>query len=287
MPTLIEELVGLLDLEEVEVNIFRGSSPESARERVFGGQVAAQALVSAERTVPEERASHSLHCYFLRPGDVAVPIVYMVDRSRGGRSFTTRRVVAVEHGQAIFNMSASFQLREPGFAHQAPMPEVPDPEGLATFSERAHRIFGGEVPDWVDRKRAIDMRWCEARDWRPREGEAPRQCVWMRADGVLPKAPSIHRAVYVYASDYTLTETVMRPHGVHWMTGGVLSASLDHAIWFYDDAPADDWWLYVEDSPVAGGARGLARGTIYARDGRLLCSVAQEVLLRRTSRASK
>ncbi|RMF23094.1 MAG: acyl-CoA thioesterase II [Deltaproteobacteria bacterium] len=281
MAQLVSELVELLDLEELEVNIFRGHSPPDARERVFGGQVAAQALVAAGRTVPSDRPPHSLHCYFLRPGDIDTPIVYFVDRIRDGRSFTTRRVVAIQHGEAIFNMSASFQVEEQGLSHQMPPPAVPDPESLPNFAERARRMFGERVPDWIDRRRAIDMRWCEPPDWRPARGERPQQRVWMRADGELPDDPVVHRAVFVYASDYTLTETVMRPHGVHWMNGTVFSASLDHALWFYDEARADQWWLYVQDSPAAAGARGLARGMIYSRDGRLVCAVTQEVLLRR------
>ncbi|RMD85151.1 MAG: acyl-CoA thioesterase II [Candidatus Dadabacteria bacterium] len=287
MAGALEELVELLDLEELEVNIFRGRSPRDARERVFGGQVAAQALVAAGRTVPFDRRPHSLHCYFLRPGDVGSPIVYFVDRIRDGRSFATRRVVAIQHGEAIFNMSASFQVAEEGLRHQMPAPAAPDPESLPTFAERARRMFGERAPLWIDRRRAIDMRWCEPANWRPAVGEPPEQRVWMRADGRLPDDPAVHRAVFVYASDYTLTETVMRPHGVHWMDGGVFSASLDHAIWFYEDARADEWWLYVQDSPAAAGARGLARGTIYSRDGRLICAVTQEVLLRVAGRRAE
>ncbi len=276
----LDEIVRLLDLEELEVNIFRGSSPAEDRDRVFGGQVAAQAFVAAERTVAEDREVHSLHGYFLRSGDVDAPIVYFVDRIRDGRSFTTRRVVAIQHGKAIFNMSASFQKAEPGFEHHLEMPTVPDPETLPTFSERMHRIYGAETPSWVSRERIADIRWDEADDWVPHVGGAARGQVWMRADGDLPDDPRVHRAMLVYMSDYTLVETVMRPHGVHWVDGGVMTASLDHAVWFHGDMRPDQWWLYVQDSPAASGARGLARGSIFTRDGRLVASVAQDVLMR-------
>jgi len=276
----LDEVVRLLDLEEIEENIFRGVSPEEDRERVFGGQVAAQAYVAAERTVPQERHIHSLHAYFLRPGDVGVPIVYFVDRIRDGRSFTTRRVVAIQHGEAIFNMSASFHVREPGVEHHLEMPEAPAPETLPTFPERMRRIWGDKVADRASRDRAIDIRWCDPPDWRPAAGQEARGMGWMRADGELDDDPRIHTAVLIYASDYTLTSTVMRPHGVHWMQRGVMSASLDHCMWFHDDFRADRWWLYAQDSPAAKGARGLARGSIFTSEGRLVCSVAQEILLR-------
>ena len=280
---LLAELVELLDLEEIEVNIFRGHSPKEDRERVFGGQVAAQALVAAERTVPGDRSPHSLHSYFLRPGDVDAPIVYFVDRIRDGRSFTTRRVVAIQHGQAIFNMSASFHVLEPGLEHHLEMPNVPDPETVATFNERMKARYGPKLPERVLRARPIDIRWCDPLGWKPDAGEEAKSKIWMRANGGLPDDPRVHTAVLVYASDYTLTETVMRPHGVHWMQPGVMTASLDHCMWFHGTLRADDWWLYVQDSPAAGGARGLARGSIFTRTGRLVCSVAQEVLLRTSS----
>jgi len=276
----LDEIVRLLDLEELEVNIFRGRSPAEDRDRVFGGQVAAQALVAAERTVSEDRCVHSLHAYFLRPGDVDAPIVYFVDRIRDGRSFTTRRVVAIQHGRAIFNMSTSFQKSEPGFEHHLEMPPAPAPESLPTFAERMQRIYGDKVAPWVSRERIADIRWDEAPDWTPHVGGDARGQVWMRADGELPDDPRVHRAVLVYMSDYTLTETVMRPHGVHWMDGGVMTASLDHAVWFHGEMRPDQWWLYVQDSPAASGARGLARGSIFTRDGRLVASVAQDVLMR-------
>jgi len=276
----IDELIGLLDLEELEVNIFRGYSPKEDRERVFGGQVAAQALVAAERTVPDDRAVHSLHSYFLRPGDVAAPIVYFVDRIRDGKTFTTRRVVAIQHGEAIFNISVSFQRTEPGFEHQLPMPAAPDPESLPTFNERMERMWGRAVARRMIHERPIDIRWCEPEGWKPHAGADSRGMVWMRAEGTLPDDPKLHTAVLVYASDYTLTESVMRPHGVHWVQPGVMSASLDHCVWLHHRLRADQWWLYVHDSPAATGARGLARGTIFTQSGKLVCSVMQEVLLR-------
>ncbi len=239
----LDEIVRLLDLEELEVNIFRGSSPAEDRDRVFGGQVAAQSLVAAERTVSEDRRVHSLHSYFLRPGDVAAPIVYFVDRIRDGRSFSTRLVVAIQHGKPIFNMSASFQKIEPGFEHHLEMPSAPDPETLPTFSERMHRIYGDKTPAWVAKERIADIRWDEAEDWVPHVGDAARGQVWMRADGELPDDPGVHRAVLVYMSDFTLTETVMRPHGVHWMDGGVMTASLEHSVWFHGEIRPDEWWL--------------------------------------------
>ncbi|HYC01041.1 MAG TPA: acyl-CoA thioesterase II [Candidatus Limnocylindrales bacterium] len=276
---LLDEVVSLLDVEELEVNIFRGYSPEEDRPRVFGGQVAAQSLMSAARTVPADRRVHSLHSYFLRPGDMHAPILFLVDRIRDGKSFTTRRVVAVQHGEAIFNMAASFQVAEQGVEHSLEMPAAPDPESLPTQAQRL-AAFDRKLPRRAIEPRAIDMRWCDPPGWKPNKGEEGRAMVWMRADGRLPADSLLHTCVLVYASDYTLTETVMRPHGVHWSDHGVMAASLDHAMWFHRDFAVDDWWLYVEDSPAASGARGLARGVIFDRAGRLCCSVAQEVLLR-------
>jgi len=276
---LLDEVVGLLDVEELEVNIFRGYSPQEDRPRVFGGQVAAQALMAAARTVPAGRRVHSLHSYFLRPGDMKAPILFLVDRIRDGRSFTTRRVVAVQHGEAIFNIAASFQVPEPGVTHSLEMPDAPDPETLPTMAQRLAE-FGRKLPRRAVEPRAIDMRWCDEPGWKPRKGEDARAMIWMRADGELPDDQLLHTCVLVYASDYTLTETVMRPHGVHWSDPGVMATSLDHAMWFHRDFKVDQWWLYVEDSPAAESARGLARGIIFDRQGALCCSVVQEILLR-------
>ncbi|HXC53224.1 MAG TPA: acyl-CoA thioesterase II [Candidatus Limnocylindrales bacterium] len=276
---LLDDVLRLLDVEELEVNIFRGHNPDEQRQRVFGGQVAAQALMSAARTVPAGRTVHSLHSYFLRPGDMKVPILYIVDRIRDGRSFTTRRVVAIQHGEAIFNLQASFQVPEPGLMHGLEMPDAPDPETLPTNAERL-ASYGRALPRQAVEPRAIDIRWCDPPGWKPHKGADSRSMIWMRADGVVPEDPLLHTCVLVYASDYTLTETVMRPHGVHWSDPGVMCASLDHAMWFHRPLKVDDWWLYVEDSPAAESARGLARGIIFDRSGRLCCSVVQEILLR-------
>src|SRR2546430_1708777 len=276
----LDELVKVLDLEVIEVNIFRGQSPDEKRQRVFGGQVAGQALVAAGRTVSAGTV-HSLHAYFLRPGDPSVPILYEVDRIRDGRSFTTRRVVAIQHGHAIFNLSASFHVREAGFDHQLPMPPVPGPETWPTSAEgmaRGRERLGACSP----RPRPIDARHVDppsqARSLGPRP---PRQRVWMRADGGLPDDPLLHACVVAYASDMTLLDSATLPHPVSgWDDEKVMMASLDHAMWFHRPFRADDWLLYDQESPVAAGGRGLARGLIYRRDGTLAISVVQEGLVR-------
>lgn len=282
MTAPLDELVALLDLERIEVDIFRGHGrADGAVQRIFGGQVAGQALVAAGRTVPAERPVHSLHAYFLRPGDPAVPIVYQVDRIRDGRSFMTRRVVAIQHGRAIFNLSASFHLSEPGFAHQLPMPDAPDPETLPTFAERV-APYRETLPEFYRQPRAIDVRYVDEPPWTARETgpRAPHQSVWMRADGVLPDDPLVHVCALTYASDMTLLDSVLLAHGVAFDGVSVSGASLDHAMWFHLPFRADEWVLYVQEAPTAAGARGLARGTIFGRDGRLLVSVVQEGLLR-------
>ncbi len=260
MTGALDDLVGILDLERIEVNLFRGVSPKDDRQRVFGGQVAGQALVAAGRTV-EQGTVHSLHAYFLRPGDPAAPIVYDVDRIRDGRSFTTRRVVAIQHGQAIFNLSASFQVDEAGFEHQAPMPDCPEPEALPPAGR----------PD-----RPIDMRRV------PGDDRSGRARVWFRADGRLPSDELLlHACVVAYASDLTLLDTMLSRHGLSVGDApGVMFASLDHAMWFHRRFRADDWLLYDQDSPVAAGARGFARGSIFTRSGTLVVSVVQEGLVR-------
>jgi acyl-CoA thioesterase-2 len=230
---VLADLVGLLDLEPIEVNIFRGRSPLESAQRVFGGQVAGQALVAAGRTVPTDRAVHSLHSYFLRPGDPSVPIVYEVDRIRDGRSFTTRRVVAIQHGEAIFNLAASFHREEPGVDHQVPMPDAPDPETLPTLADRL-RPFRDQLPPHWARPRPIDVRYVDEPPWatgaaRPRP---PQQMVWMRAAGTLPDDPLVHVCVVTYASDMTLLDSVLLAHGLSWASGNVRGASLDHAMWF-------------------------------------------------------
>ena len=284
MTKALDDLISLLDLEPIEVNIFRGVSPQENRQRVFGGQVAGQALVAAGRTVTNDdvdprRAVHSLHAYFLRPGDPNIPILYEVDRIRDGRSFTTRRVVAIQHGRAIFNLSASFQIHEEGVNHQSPMPDAPDPETLPTMGELLAPM-ADELGDWYHRPRPIDIRHVgeHIRLSAPQARE-PRQQVWMRADGTLPDDPLLHACVVAYASDMTLLDTTMLPHGLVFDAG--FMASLDHAMWFHRPFRADDWLLYDQFSPVAAGGRGLATGTIYRRDGQLAVSVVQEGLIRR------
>jgi acyl-CoA thioesterase-2 len=276
----LDDLLDILDLEAVEVNIFRGRSPAERRQRVFGGQVAGQALMAAARTVEDGRPVHSLHAYFLRPGDPAVPILYQVDRIRDGRSFTTRRVIGIQHGEAIFHMSASFHRAEEGFDHQDTMPDVPDPETLPTFQERM-APYADKMGAWVRQPRPIDTRYVDrpARTRRDRRRE-PRQLVWFRADGPLPDDPVLHDVVVAYASDMSLVDTVFLPHRLTWDSTGVSGASLDHAMWFHRPFRADEWFLYDQHSPTATGGRGLATGHIFTRDGRLAVSVVQEGLVR-------
>jgi acyl-CoA thioesterase-2 len=278
---VVDALVQLLDLEPIEENIFRGGSPKVAQQRVFGGQVAGQALVAAGRTVGTERGVHSLHSYFIRPGDPAVPIVYSVDRVRDGRSFSIRRVVAVQHGQPIFVLSASFQLAQGGIDHQLPMPEVAAPEDLPPLAER----FAGfdelaaarRLPQPFDLRYVDDPSWVQRRHG-PR-GLAPHR-VWMRANGRLPDDPLVHVCALTFASDLTLLESVLVHHGFAWGLDPVVSASLDHAMWFHRPFRADEWFLYDMSSPSASGGRGLAMGQLYARDGRHIASVVQEGMMR-------
>jgi acyl-CoA thioesterase II len=276
---VLDRLIALLDLEKIEENIFRGVSPAHSPVRVFGGQVAGQALVAAGRTVPDERRVHSLHAYFIRGGDPSVPIIYEVDRIRDGRSFTTRRVIAIQHGKAIFSLSASFQKDEPGIEHAEEMPEgVPAPETLPTLMERAEGYAIGAH----SRPRPIDVRYVNEPPWITREtGERPaRNQVWMRADGKLPDQQLLHVCVLTYASDMTLLDSVLARHGVYWDTDKVLGASLDHALWFHRPFRADEWFLYDSASPTASGARGLATGRFFGADGTLIATVVQEGLLR-------
>jgi acyl-CoA thioesterase-2 len=281
----VDDLVDLLDLERIEVNLFRGQSPTDVKQqRVFGGQVAGQALVAAARTVEQEDgAVHSLHAYFLRPGDPTVPIIYDVDRIRDGRSFTTRRVVAVQHGRAIFNLQASFHRAEPGLEHELPMPEgVPRPEDLPTFEER-WADQAEALGEWYTRPRPIDTR----PDWLPADKKGPlppRQNVWMRAAGRLPDDPILHTCVLTYASDMTLLDTTLLPHGGAYQEDQLMMASLDHAMWFHRPFRADEWLLYSQDTPSASGARGIARGLVYRADGALIASVVQEGLIRQARR---
>ena len=280
----LEDVVSLLDLEELEVNLFRGNSPQDQPQRVFGGQVLGQALVAAGRTV-EIGAAHSLHAYFLRPGDPTVPILYQVDRTRDGRSFTTRRVTAIQKGRAIFHLETSFQQPEEGPDHQDEMPQAPDPESLPTWQEFMRPLFErsgapGSESGWVDRERPIDTRHVTHFDPFSPQKLPPRLVVWIRADGKLPDSPLLHQCVLAYASDLTLLDTALMPHEFTYTDLKFQIASLDHAMWFHRPFRADEWLLFVHESASAAGARGFATGKLFSRDGRLVASVVQEGLIR-------
>ncbi len=282
MTSAVDTLLSILDLEQLEHNLFRGSSPQVGWQRVFGGQVIGQALVAAARTV-SGRAVHSLHAYFMRPGDPAVPIVYQVDRIRDGHTFTTRRVVAIQHGEAIFAMAASFQIDEPGFDHQIAMPTVPAPEELPSEAELKELYLHAAPPGvrrYWEQERPIELRPVDLRHYVSRDRLDPTQFVWVRATGVLPDDADIHRCVLAYVSDMTLLDTSLFAHGRAVFDHDLQVASLDHALWFHRPFRADDWLLYAEDSPSASGARGFNRGSLFSRDGRLVASVAQEGLIR-------
>jgi acyl-CoA thioesterase-2 len=275
---VLDGLVQLLDLEQLEVNLFRGVSPPQSPTRVFGGQVAGQALVAAGRTVPDDRLVHSLHAYFIRPGDPRVPIVYESERVRDGRSFTTRRVLAIQHGEAIFSLSASFQLPQDGLEHSEPAPTgVTGPDELPTISERIAR---GDDAGWYARApRPIDMRFVDEPVWSStRTGSDEPVRVWMRADGSLPDDQLLHVCLLTYASDMTLLGSVVARHD---LAGEALQmASLDHAMWFHRPFRADEWLLYTCYSPTASGSRGLATGRFTTQDGRLVATTVQEGLVR-------
>lgn len=281
----VTDLLQLLDLEPVEVNIYRGLNRDIGTGRVFGGQVMAQALVAAHRTVEEGRVAHSVHGYFILPGDLRAPIVYFVDRLRDGGSFSTRRVTAIQHGQAVFNMSASFHRQEEGIEHQTAMPDVPDPEDVPSELEllraNAHRI-PEPLRDVLTQDRPIDFRpvGIDPFDTTPRE--AARH-MWIRAVGGMPGNGLAHQAVLAYASDYALLATAIQPHGLSIRDPMLQAATLDHAIWFHRPCRMDDWLLYTMDSPVTAGARGFARGSVFTREGVLVASVAQEGLVRMRS----
>jgi acyl-CoA thioesterase-2 len=278
----LEFLVDLLDLEPIEVNIFRGVNPNEERQRVFGGQVAAQSLMAAGRTVEIGRP-HSLHAYFLRPGDPTVPILYEVDRIRDGRSFTTRRVVAIQHGRAIFNLSASFHVDEPGLSHQFPMPDVPDPDSLESLVTRLEP-YRESLGDWFAKPHPIDQRPIGELPYSRSASKEPIQRLWIRADGTLPDDPLLHACIAAYASDMSLFDTMLAPHNVTWDDADFMGASLDHCMWFHRPFRADEWLLYDMDSPTADGARGLARGFLFTREGKLVVSLVQEGLMRKVPR---
>jgi len=276
----LDFLVHLLDLETIEVNIFRGTQPNEERQRVFGGQVAAQALMAAGRTVDQGRV-HSLHSYFLRPGDPKVPILYEVDRIRDGKSFTTRRVVAIQHGRAIYNMQASFHVDEDGLDHQIKAPVVEQPEEIPTLFERI-KATGNDagIDEWFKRQHPIDQRFIGELPWSPTRPREPVKQVWIKADGTLPNDPLLHACVVTYASDMSLFDAILGPHDVRWDDGTFMGASIDHCMWFHRAVKADEWLLYDMDSPIAHGARGLARGFLFDRSGELCVSMVQEGLTR-------
>jgi acyl-CoA thioesterase-2 len=284
MSAAIQELLSILDLEPLEVNLFRGRSPQVTWQRVFGGQVVGQALVAACRTVDvEQRPPHSLHAYFLLPGDPKIPIVYNVDRIRDGKSFTTRRVMAIQHGQAIFAMAVSFHCSEGGMAHQLKMPDVPRPEDLPSETEIKERILPlmpESVRRYYERERPIELRPVEYARYLGRVIDDGRFHVWIRATGRLPDEPAVHQCVLAYASDMTLLDSALIPHGRTVFDKTIMAASLDHALWLHRPFRADDWLLYAQDSPNLAGGLGFTRGLIFARDGTLVASVAQEGLLR-------
>jgi acyl-CoA thioesterase-2 len=278
MATDISSLISVLELEQLEVNLFRGYSPQNNWKRVFGGQVVGQALVAAAKTV-EDRLAHSLHCYFLLGGDPKVPIIFDVDRIRDGGSFTTRRVVAIQKGHAIFSMGVSFHKEETGFSHQFTMPETPDPETLPSEEEMRDK-----VPDPIRRlfmmDRPVELRPVNLDRYALTGKADPIQKIWFRTKGSLPDDKKLHQCALAYASDFTLLHAALVQHGRPPFDPSLMMASLDHAVWFHRDFRADEWLLYVQDSPSAEGARALCRGSIFDRKGVLVASVAQEGLIR-------
>jgi len=283
----VANLLSILDLETLEDNLFRGRSPQQAWQRVYGGQILGQALVAAVRTVEPERIAHSLHAYFLQPGDLSRPIIYGVDRVRDGRSFNTRRVTATQHGRAMFVMSVSFHKVEPGLDHQIAMPNVPPPEDLPSEQDLKTKMIA-ELPETMrkywESERPIELRPVDVSRYFARERRDPEQHIWMRATGRLPDDLPLHQCILAYASDFSLLDTALIAHGKLMFDKDIQLASLDHALWLHRPFRADEWLLYAQDSPSAYGARGFCRGSIFTRDGVLVASVAQEGLTRsRTS----
>jgi len=282
VPPILADLLKLLELERIEDRIFRGESRDLGGARVFGGQVLGQALTAASYTV-RDRQVHSLHAYFLVAGDVNAPIVYEVDVARDGKSFSNRRVVAIQHGQPIFNMTASFQVPEEGLEHAAPMPQVPGPEGLADVRQLAPDVLH-KVPEKMRRflthERPFEFRPVEPIQMVSPPRAAPVRHIWLKTLAKLPDNPDLHRNVLAYVSDYQLVSTATLPHGIHFAEGNVQLASLDHAMWFHRPFRADEWLLYAMESPNASGGRGLALGRFFTRDGVLVASTAQEGVVR-------
>lgn len=283
MSNAIQSLLSILDLETLEHNLFRGSSPQSSWQRVFGGQVVGQAVVAATRTVQQDRSIHSLHSYFMQPGDPNIPIIYEVDRIRDGKSFTTRRVVAIQHGEAIFSMSASFHVFEEGLSHQFNIPDVPQPEALIGEND-LKALFMEKMPEPIrhywESERPIELRPISFQHYLSGEKQPPHQNIWLRTTGPLPDDIHIHQCVLAYASDMTLLDTSLRPHGRTIFNKDIQVASLDHAMWFHRRFRVDDWLLYAQDTPSAFGSRGVSRGLIFNQNGELVASTAQEGLIR-------
>ena len=287
MTDIVAELLDLLHIEQLEVDLFRGvGGGGETNVRIFGGHVIAQALAAAYKTV-DMRMCHSLHAYFVRPGDPSIPVIYSVDRSRDGRSFTTRRVIAIQHGKQILNLSASFHEVEESWEHQHSMPDVPGPEELKTRQqireENVHKVSDKHRAEYL-RARPIDIREVDPQDHFNPKPLSDINHLWFRMEGAAKASPQMHQCLLAYASDMNLLGSAMRPHGLTWFKRGVMTASLDHSMWFHGPVSFDQWHLYSMDSPFSGGARGFNRGAIYARDGRLVASVAQEGLVRPISR---
>ena len=283
MDQRLADLLALLELEQLEVNLFRGESRDIGSPQVFGGQVLGQALSAAARTVDDARVVHSLHGYFLRRGDCNVPIVYQVDRSLDGHSFSNRRVVAIQHGQQIFNMAASFQVEEAGFDHQIDMPQVPPPEALSGYAGPPPELlerFPERVRRFFAQPRPFEFRMVQPIDYLAPRRESPVRQIWFRAVASVPPDEMLHRRLLAYVSDFFLLDTTTLPHGTSFMRPSIVMASIDHAMWFHRPLRVDDWLLYAMESPSASGARGFARASVFARDGRLVASAAQEGLVR-------
>jgi len=283
MDKVLKDLVQLLDLERIEDNIFRGQSRDIGTPQVFGGQVLGQALCAASQTVAADRTPHSLHAYFLRRGDVNVPIVYDVDLARDGGTFTNRRVVAIQHGRPIFNMAVSFQESEPGVEHQIEPPDVPDPESLPDLKEiskEALKRAPERMKRFVTTERPFHVRPVQTPEFEAPAKQLPVKQVWMKAVDKLPDDPTVHQKILAYISDYGLLGTSTLPHGIAYMKDNVIMASLDHALWFHHPCRVDEWLLFSYDSPSASGARGLSRAQVFTQDGKLVASVAQEGLIR-------
>jgi len=279
---LLDDLLKVMTLEQLELDLFRGESRDIGSPQVFGGQVLGQALMAATATV-EGRVVHSLHAYFLRRGDFNSPIVYEVDRARDGNHFSTRRVVAIQHGAQIFNMSASFQAVESGLDHQFPMPDVPPPEELPNLESYTHDLLPHLPPTMrraLEQKRPFEFRPVRPQSFLEPQKRSPLRNIWFRAVAALPDAEALHRCLLAYVSDFNLLDTAMMPHAISLTMPRLVIASIDHAMWFHRNVRVDDWLLYATDSPSASGARGFTRGSVFARDGRLVASTSQEGLLR-------